>query len=219
MRRTEGRGVPEPCKAGKHPLTGYNREVERNGTVRCRACRRERARQLRELHRQESDTPSYEQKFRERFWGRIDVGGPDDCWEWQGHRKHYGHGETMYRNRRIGAHRMAYILEVGPVDSETFVCHHCDNPPCCNPRHLFAGTAADNYRDMVNKGRRGVLPPDANRCRGEEHRSARFTEETVRECRELAAQGWSYRALARRYGVTPRAATLVARRETWKHVP
>lgn len=54
------------------------------------------------------------------------------------------------------AHRMAYILTHGPVPVEHDVCHHCDNPPCCNPAHLFDGSRSENMQDCVAKGRRNI---------------------------------------------------------------
>jgi hypothetical protein len=56
--------------------------------------------------------------------------------------------------RNYYAHRVAYELFVGPVPDGMFVCHRCDNPPCCNPAHLFIGTAKDNAVDSSNKERR-----------------------------------------------------------------
>ena len=73
--------------------------------------------------------------------------------EYQGAKsKRYG---VFYIGSRksIGAHRYAWSLANGPIPDGMFVCHKCDNPPCCNPDHLFIGTHDDNMRDMAKKGR------------------------------------------------------------------
>lgn len=85
-----------------------------------------------------------------RFTASFLLGDSDQCWEWRGYRTIKGYGS-------IGAgefaHRVAYELLVGPIPPKLYVLHHCDNPPCVNPSHLFLGTIADNNRDMVEKGR------------------------------------------------------------------
>jgi hypothetical protein len=77
-----------------------------------------------------------------------------DCWHWQGPLTPSGYGCIQYvTGEKALAHRVAYELFVGPIPEGLFACHHCDNPPCCNPNHLYAGTPADNSRDMVARGR------------------------------------------------------------------
>lgn len=86
----------------------------------------------------------------DRFWTRVDKSS--DCWNYQDGSRRYGR-VTLENGRRIYAHRFSWELHFGPVSSGMYVCHHCDNPRCVRPDHLFLGTMADNQRDMVLKGR------------------------------------------------------------------
>jgi hypothetical protein len=96
-----------------------------------------------------------------RFWSKVDKSG--ECWIWTAARDRNGYGRFRLPSGHIGAHRMAWILEHGPIDDETEVLHSCDNPPCV--RHLFTGTHADNMADAKTKGR--TSPPPIHR--GDEH--------------------------------------------------
>lgn len=85
-----------------------------------------------------------------RFWSRVDSsGGPDACWPWQGELNDNGYGRLRFGGKMEVAHRVAYELTHGAIPAVRFVCHSCDNPPCCNPAHLWVGTAIDNLRDCV----------------------------------------------------------------------
>lgn len=120
----------------------------------------------------------------ERFWSLVSVGPPDVCWEWLGYKTKKGYGQlpVMHPHRR--AHRMAFELSGGRLKPGEVVLHRCDNPPCCNPRHLFAGTQLDNVRDRQSKGRQakgessgnfgkfGAEHPAFGSIRSEEHRKA-----------------------------------------------
>lgn len=76
-----------------------------------------------------------------------------ECIEWWGTRDSNGYGVVKRKGRMVKAHRMVWEECFGPIPKGLFICHHCDNPPCVNPLHLFPGTAADNNRDMMEKGR------------------------------------------------------------------
>jgi hypothetical protein len=100
----------------------------------------------------------------ERFWGKVNMGNVDECWEWQALRQYQGYGQFRLSQprRQVQAHRFAWELTNGPIPDGIMVCHKCDNPPCCNPGHLFLGTHMDNMADMVTKGHlKGINNPRA----------------------------------------------------------
>ena len=144
-----------------------------------------------------------------RFWAKVDrSGGPDACWPWTAYRHAGGYGRFNISHRKpTGAHRVAWALHGGEIPPGLFVCHRCDCRPCCNPSHLFVGTAADNWRDAREKGR--LVPP-----RGERNRSAKLTEGQVAEIRK--AQGL-LREIAPRFGVSIEAISAIKIGKRWSH--
>lgn len=149
----------------------------------------------------------------ERFWSKVDRRGPDECWEWHAHRNQAGYGRfTPTGRNQQPAHRIAWVLTHGPIPDGMFVCHHCDNPPCCNPAHLFLGAPVENTQDMIAK-ERSATPL------GEASQFAKLTETDVQEIRRRSAHGDSYPTLARAFNVHRETIGLIVRRETWKHVP
>lgn len=93
----------------------------------------------------------------QRFWEGVDKRGPNDCWPWTKARVTDGYGTIAYEVGDLYAtHRLSFIIEHGNIPEGMQVLHSCDNPPCCNPAHLFLGTNLDNVRDMLNKRRGSV---------------------------------------------------------------
>lgn len=80
-------------------------------------------------------------------------GKPDECWEWTGARNDLGYGYVRVAGRRFYAHRLSLYIARGRLGSEQLACHTCDNPPCVNPAHLYAGTYRTNSQDASRRGR------------------------------------------------------------------
>ncbi len=148
------------------------------------------------------------------FWSQVrfgpdNFGGRDnDCWEWTGGRFRNGYGRTFVNSQGVGAHRVAYQDQIGPIPAGMLVMHRCDNKPCVRPSHLTLGTPADNMADMARKGRS---------LRGQRNHEAKLDENAVRIIRSYIGIR-SKAALARDFGVSETAITNVIRGKTWAWV-
>ncbi len=145
----------------------------------------------------------------ERFWSKVTKDSASGCWLWGG-ATDYGYGVFMEgphgAQKKHRAHRFLFERMNGPIGGGHVCCHSCDNRACVNPDHIFLGTQAQNMADMVKKGRQR---------RGSEHHNARLREDDIvairRDTREQAE-------IARSYGVSQVAVSMVKLRKTWKHV-
>lgn len=149
----------------------------------------------------------------ERFWSRVDVGGPDDCWpnHWAKARGGYGSFALIARKQMVLAHRYSWYLAHGawPPADKPHVLHKCDNPTCVNPAHLWIGTNEDNMQDKVRKGRQ---------AKGERAGGARLTTAVVRAIRGDYANGVTQQALRQKYGLKQTHVSRIVNRRSWKHV-
>ena len=100
-------------------------------------------------HRIKNDRGTQE----ERFWKYVDKKGKNECWEWLRSKTFGGYGRIQICGKAKLTSRFSYELHFGKIPKDLFVLHRCDNPSCCNPKHLFLGTAKDNMIDKMNKGR------------------------------------------------------------------
>jgi hypothetical protein len=146
------------------------------------------------------------------FWKKVNVQGPDDCWEWIASLRD-GYGSFRVDGKLVGSHRVAYELTHGPIPEGLCACHTCDNPACVNPRHLFLGTNQDNVLDMEAKGR--AIHP-----RGEKQGSAKLTEEQVHEIRRLYAleNHLSQTKIGILFGIKVAQVSRIVNYKFWKHI-
>jgi hypothetical protein len=129
------------------------------------------------------------------------------CWEWSGSWASTGYGRlNPKRGFTVSAHRGAWEVVNGPIPNGLFVLHHCDNPPCCNPSHLFLGTPKDNTQDMLTKGRNP---------HGEQHYRARLTAPQVVAIR---ADARSHRSIAADYSIARVTVTAIKNGRMWRHL-
>lgn len=140
----------------------------------------------------------------ERFLSRVEF-AEDGCWIWVGTIDAAGYGAFSVREQRFRAHRWAYEHFRGEPPGDYLVCHTCDVPSCVNPDHLFLGTPADNSADMVAKGRQQ---------RGERHSRAKLSDADVVAIRDGSETN---AAMARRYGVSECAISLIRRGLSRRH--
>lgn len=153
----------------------------------------------------------------ERFAEKYEIDPDTGCWNWTGAKSSFGHGSLRVSGKSLGAHRISWELHCGEIPLKMEICHHCDNPKCVNPDHLFLGTHQDNIRDMATKGRGG-------KTRGEATNTAQLTEAIILEIRHSYKMNVSIYGchtiskLAEYFGVPSSTIRKIVTRNTWKHI-
>jgi len=144
-------------------------------------------------------------KLVRRFWPRVERLGVNQCWPWKGPVRADGYGYAWAVDRLMNASRLAYILSHPeyPPHKRSHVCHSCDNPLCCNPKHLWDGTPLENTLDAATKGRL----------------KTKLTPAAVRDIRSRPANIKAHIECAKLYGVHPDYVAQVQQRKYWKHLP
>jgi hypothetical protein len=145
-----------------------------------------------------------------KFWRLVDIPTNESCWMWLGAVDGGGYG--MFRSPKFTekkAHRISWVISNGEIPDGLDVLHSCDNPGCCNPRHLFLGTDLDNVRDKFSKNREATFE-------GQNNGMCKLNKDKVIEIRSLHSSGVSYRSLAKRFGIGATQVGRIVRRESWR---
>lgn len=172
----------------------------------------------------------------ERFWSKVDrSGGPGACWPWIGGAMMHGYGRIRINGETYSSNIVALTIKLGAVPEGMCALHNCpgaDNRACCNPSHLYAGTKADNVRDMIAKGaaRMNIHPRGENHWtkrrpeltgklpRGERQHCAKINDDIARSIRDRVNRGESQKSVAQSLGLSPTLVNRVVLGKTWRHV-
>ena len=158
------------------------------------------------------------------FWAKVDRNGPDpsyapglgNCWVWVAGKKAKGYGNFWVAGKCEAAHRVSFVLDGGHIPDGKLVLHHCDNPPCVRPSHLYVGSDHDNAMDRSIRKRHGLWRHPERAAGGSRNGSAKLTEDQIKEIRRLYATGeWKQSEIAEAYGVIQQNVSMIVRGRTW----
>lgn len=136
-----------------------------------------------------------------KFFRFVSKPNSSGCTAWMGNLQNRGYGVIRIAGKRLLAHRVAWIIENGPIKKEFFACHKCDNPACCNAGHIFVGTQLDNLKDACLK----------------ERMSKKLSLKDVMAIRSIGTS-MSLTGIAKQFGVSKKNVWQIIHHKIWKHV-
>lgn len=149
-----------------------------------------------------------------KFWGKVDIKGKIDCWEWTGAKKPKGYGNVRIDKKYLSSHRIAWELSNGDIPSGLVVMHICDNPSCCNPSHLVLGTMKSNSFDMIKKRRDGFKK---NKAKGENNGNSKLKNSDIDTIRSIYKErDISQSDIGDMFGVSQTTISRVLLGRTWR---
>jgi hypothetical protein len=147
-----------------------------------------------------------------RFWSKVDMRGPDECWEWAAGRNPNSYGKFKVASYEIvTASRFALICTKRAEPDGMHVLHRCDNPPCCNPAHLYFGTVQQNIADKLERGR--ARSGDQS---GANNGAAKLSDAQLELIVTRIRQGWNNKQIAADLPVTHSMVSLIRLGRMWR---
>jgi hypothetical protein len=150
--------------------------------------------------------PPVDEQWVKRLWSKVGIQASDECWPWKEHLDKDGYAPFRIGSKRYKASRLVFYLKTGQDPGDLEACHKCNNPTCCNPEHIFAGTSSENRQQAVRE-RRGFV--------GELNGRAKITADDVLAIR---ASSQTNEKLAVKYGLHSSVISKIRRRDIWKHI-
>lgn len=148
-----------------------------------------------------------------RFFRKVEVRGPAECWYWTGFKNEDGYGKFGLNGQAQGAHRVSYTIAHGLPNPKLELRHTCNVEHCVNPNHLIEGTHQENMDDRTATGWKPSVT-----VRGEEVGSAKLTNEQVARIREMGSAGMTHDQIAVSFPVSAATVGRVIQRKIWKHI-
>lgn len=145
---------------------------------------------------------------KQKFWERIEKS--DGCWNWTAAKSKAGYGQIRSKGITYYAHRLMWEELYGKIPKGYYICHHCDNPACVRPEHLFLGTSKDNHQDCMRKGRDNI---------GERNGWSKLTADEVLAIRRLWYGRIPTRLIAQMFGVGTNTVYCAGTYRSWRHLP
>jgi len=146
----------------------------------------------------------------QRFKNKVKVNKETGCWEWQAGLNIDGYGQFWYENSGSLAHRWSYEHFIGKIPKGLCACHHCDNPCCVNPDHLFLGIQKDNMIDRDNKNRQ---------AKGERQGAVKLDSNIVKTIRTLYKKPeHTQETLAKKFDISQSTISNINTKKVWKHI-
>lgn len=142
----------------------------------------------------------------DRFWAKVDVGKPDECWNWTGAKHPFGYGKIWTGEGFKPSYHVSFLLVGNTIPAGMLLRHKCDNPSCVNPAHLEVGTTKDNIQDKLDRKRGN---------NGIKHGNSKLSDADVLAIRSSSEKGIR---LAELYGVSRSVISMIKSGKAWKHL-
>lgn len=160
------------------------------------------------------------------FQRRVEISLVSGCWNWKGLKSRFGYGvigKSPYirTGKKTYTHQLSWMIYNGEIPDGMFVCHHCDNPACVNPDHLFLGTPQDNVDDKMRKGRHKtrVHYGKSHPQHGTNSKFHKLSDLDVQEIRKLKKDGSTLRFIANKFGVAHGTINSIIQGRKWSWLP